>query len=87
MNIKQQFVMREVAGEILLVPVGKTSLNLNGMITLNEVGAEIWKLLPTAKDKSEIVAAIAAQYDAPQETIAADVEAFLAQLRDLHIVE
>ena len=46
MKIKREFVLREIAGDILLVPVGKTALDLNGMLTLNEVGAEIWKMLP-----------------------------------------
>ena len=46
MKIKREFVLREIAGDILLVPAGKTALDLNGMITLNAVGADIWKMLP-----------------------------------------
>ena len=39
MNVKLDFVLREIAGETLLVPAGKTALDLNGMLTLNETGA------------------------------------------------
>ena len=46
MKIKREFALREIAGDILLVPTGKTALDLNGMLTLNAVGAEIWKMLP-----------------------------------------
>ena len=35
MKIKGEFIMRELVGEILLVPVGQTALQFNGMITLN----------------------------------------------------
>ena len=55
MKIKREFVLREIAGDILLVPAGKTALDLNGMVTLNAVGAEIWKMLPEVKDADEIV--------------------------------
>ena len=87
MELKQQFVMREVAGETLLIPVGKTSLSLNGMITLNEVGAEIWKMLPDVKNEEEIVARIGEEYDAEPEEIRADVRKFLNQIRELKIID
>ena len=41
MNVKLDFVLREIAGETLLVPAGKTALDLNGMLTLNETGAAL----------------------------------------------
>ena len=37
MELKKEFVPREVAGEYLLVPVGRATVDLNGMITLNEM--------------------------------------------------
>ena len=43
MNVKLDFVLREIAGETLLVPAGKTALDLNGMLTLNETGAALWR--------------------------------------------
>lgn len=50
MNVKLDFVLREIAGETLLVPAGKTALDLNGMLTLNETGAALWRMLPEAAD-------------------------------------
>ena len=43
MKIKGEFVLRELVGETILVPVGRTALQLNGMITLNPVSAQIWR--------------------------------------------
>ena len=86
MDIKQQFVMREVAGEYLLIPVGKTSLDLNGMITLNELGAEIWNMLPEVKDEAEIVKRILDEYDVDEPTATADIAEFLAHIRQLGII-
>ena len=55
MKIKREFVLREIAGDILLVPTGKTALDLNGMLTLNGVGADIWKMLLEVENEDEIV--------------------------------
>ena len=86
MKIKREFVLREIAGDILLVPAGKTALDLNGMVTLNEVGADIWKMLPEVKDADEITARLLEEYDASPEKIKTDVLGFLDKLRELGIV-
>ena len=86
MKIKLDFVLREIAGDILLVPAGKTALDLNGMLTLNEVGADIWKMLPEVETEEEIVARILQDYDAEPAQVRKDVSEFLERLRDLGIV-
>lgn len=86
MEIKREFVLREIAGDTLLVPTGKTALDMNGMLTLNDVGAEIWKMLPEAESEEAIVQKLLAEYDAPIETIRSDVSEFLARLRELKIL-
>ena len=64
MKIKREFALREIAGDILLVPTGKTALDLNGMLTLNAVGAEIWKMLPEVENEDEIVSRLMQEYEA-----------------------
>lgn len=86
MKIKKEFVTREVAGDWLLVPVGRTTVDLNGMITLNESGAFLWKQLPEAADEAALVETMLEEYEIDRETAAADVAAFLEKLRALDIV-
>ena len=86
MKVKREFVLREIAGDLLLVPTGKTALDLNGMMTLNEVGAEIWKMLPEVEDEEEIVQRLLKEYEATAEQIRPDVSAFLGKLRELNII-
>ncbi len=86
MNVKLQFVTREVAGDVLLVPVGKTSLDLNGMLTLNELGAELWKRIPEARDEEALADSIIEDYDVTPEQARADVHEFLEKLRELGIL-
>ena len=87
MKVLLDFVLREVAGETLLIPAGRTALNLNGMLTLNELGAEIWRMLPEAKNEEEIISKILEEYDAKPEEVRRDVAEFLGKLRELGIIE
>ena len=88
MNVKLGFVLREIAGETLLVPAGKTALDLNGMLTLNETGAALWRMLPEAADAEALTQGLLQEFEgAPAEQVRADVEEFLARLRELGIVE
>lgn len=86
MKLKHSFVIREVAGETLLIPSGRTALDLNGMLTLNELGTEIYRMLPEVENEQEIVARILQSYDAERAEVEADVAAFLGRLRALGIL-
>lgn len=86
MKINAEFVKREVAGEHLLVPVGKTTLDLNGMLTLNEVGAFLWDRLPDAEDEAALVDAVLGEYEADRPEVERDVAEFLDSLRKLNIL-
>lgn len=86
MIIKKELIKREIAGDTILVPVGKTVLDSNGLFVLNELGAFIWDLLPAVKDEAEICEAILREYDVSAEEAARDVGAFLENLRKMDIV-
>ena len=45
MKIEKDFILREIAGDYVIVPTGKTALEFNGLITVNELGAFIWEKL------------------------------------------
>ena len=87
MKIQKSFVKREVAGEFILVPVGKTTLDLNGLLTLNEVGAFLWDRLPDAENEAALVDAVLAEYEAERTAVEQDVSEFLDSLRKLNILD
>lgn len=71
------FVTREIAGEVLAVPVGEMTRKLNGMITFSESGAFLWRLLAERKTQAQLVQALAEEYGQKPEDVSADVDAFL----------
>ncbi len=86
MKLKHEFVVREVAGETLLVPVGLSTLSLNGMLVLNECGRFLWQQLPKAESEADLVNALLEEYEVERETAAQDVEEFLDSLWKLGIL-
>lgn len=86
MIIKKELIKREIAGDTILVPVGKTVLDSNGLFVLNELGAFIWDLLPEAENEEDICKAILAEYDVSAEEAAQDVSEFFDTLRKMGII-
>ena len=86
MVIKKELIKREIAGDTILVPVGKTVLDSNGLFVLNELAAFIWGLLPEANTEEDICAAVLEQYDVSPDTARQDVAAFLDTLGKMGIL-
>ena len=86
MTIKKELIKREIAGDTILVPVGKTVYDSNGLFVLNELGAFIWELLPQVETEAEICQAILDEYTVSREEAASDVAEFLNKLRELDVI-
>lgn len=86
MIIKKELIKRDIAGDTILVPVGKTVYDSNGLFVLNELGAFIWELLPKVETEAEIVTAVLEEYDVSSEEAAADIAEFLEKLRKMEII-
>lgn len=81
MKIEKEFVLREIAGDYIIIPTGKTGLEFNGLITVNEVGVSIWKMLQEDVTLDQIVKGILAEYDVEESVAREDVQEFLDTLR------
>ncbi len=86
MKIKREFVLREIAGEYILVPVADSALELNGLIMLNDVGRRIWELYPTCETVEALLSALLDEYEVDETTLRSDVDEFLSKLKNLDII-
>lgn len=75
-------IVREVAGETLLVPVRGRLADLQDLFVLNEVGAWLWPLLDGSRSTADLATAVVAEFDVDDERAAADVRAFLLRLEE-----
>ena len=87
MKIKGRFVMRDIAGDIVIVPVGDSALSYNGMITTTKTGAELWKALEKGCDRETLIQTLLDRFDVDPKTAAADTDKFLADLTSLGLIE
>lgn len=87
MKLKKEFILREVAGETLVVPVGSMALKFNGIISLDPVGTLIWKALEQEKNREEILAEILENFEVEKQVAEADMDEFLKQLEDNDFME
>ncbi len=87
MKIKSGFIMREIAGDYIVVPTGKAAIDFNGLITVNEVGKFLWDELLVGADEAKLIDGILEEYEVDRETAALDVKEFLEQLDNAGIIE
>lgn len=81
MKIKDGFVLKQVADATIVVPAGETAIDFNGMITLNETAAFLWRLLEQETDEEEMVKAMLAEYEVDEKTARAGIRKFIEKLR------
>ncbi|MBE7023659.1 MAG: PqqD family protein [Ruminococcaceae bacterium] len=87
MKIKKDFMLRNVAGYYVVVPVGDGALNFNGVINLNESGAFLWKTMENDVTEADMVAALLGEYDVDEDRAKADVAAFVKKVSEANLVE
>ena len=87
MKLKEGFVLRQVADNWVVLPVGQASVNFNGMLSLNESGALLWRALEQGGDRDALADTLLAEYEVEREEALADVEAFLTALTKAGCIE
>ncbi len=86
MKINSGFVMRTIAGESMLVPIGESSGRVNGIISLNPIGASIWSALCEKCDREYALEKLLEEYEIDRETALADLDEFTARLKELGLI-
>lgn len=77
MKRNDNYIVRTIAGETLLVPTGPAARDFSGLITLNEMGAFLWNNLNTAQNLDGLVARVLEEYEVDEATARQDVQEFL----------
>ena len=80
MKRTKEFIKRNIAGEIVLVPSGQTAREFNGMVTLTGTGEFIWEHIEETESFSHLVQLILEEYEVDKDTASQDAAVFIMQL-------
>lgn len=87
MTIKKGFVIKEIAGQYVVVALGDASKVFNGIIKLNESGKLIWEMIANGKTRAQIIDTMLESYgDVDRQTAEADFDKFVAILKGANII-
>ena len=79
MKIKKNpdLILRNIAGECVLIPTGELAAKFNGMITLNTTAKFIWEHMEEVASEAELTALMLDAFEIDKKTAASDVHGFL----------
>jgi hypothetical protein len=88
MKVKSGFLLRCIAGSHVIVPIGDRVREFNGIITVNETGAFLWKQLEKGAEEDDLVHALMTNYDDVDEPLARrSVAEFLQSMKEADCFE
>lgn len=76
----EDFVLREIGGEYMIIPTGKAVADVSGLITVSETSAFVWNLLEKPRTIEELVKHTVDTYEVPAPVAEADIRQLLAKL-------
>ncbi len=82
MRIEKNVILRDIAGEFILIPTGSLALKYTGVFAVSPLGVSIWKLLGEGKDEEEIISILLEEYEVDRATLVRDIDEFLQSLRE-----
>mgnify|MGYP002674544147 FL=1 len=84
MKLSNKFVLREIAGDSILIPIGQT--DVQGMLLLNPVSMLIYQGLQNGNEPEEILQQIITEYDVEKTQAQDNLKETLAQMQELGII-
>lgn len=73
------FLLREVAGEAVLVPVGEAGIFENSVISLNETCSFLWKLFQEPRTVEDVIAEARKEYSDPDGEMEQGIKDFIRE--------
>jgi hypothetical protein len=86
-KIKDGFILKEIAGESVVVPVGDNIADFSATIILSESGAFLWRALEKGANEEQLLKSILSEYNIDAQTAKEDIKAFIDKLTIHNLLE
>ncbi|MGN1114186.1 MAG: PqqD family protein [Oscillospiraceae bacterium] len=87
MKIKNDYNLRKVAGDYIVVPLAEESKRIHGIFKINEVGAKLFELYQKGAEADEGVKLLIDTYGIDEDTASTDNKDFIELLNNYEMFE
>ena len=88
MRKSENFILNNIAGNTVLIPVGDKAVGFNGIITLNDTARFLWENIYGDFDADALIALICNSYeDVDKATAERSAEKFISTLKEVGAIE
>ena len=86
-STKGTYVLRQIAGEYLAVPISNNAGDDANIVILNPVSQVIWGKLENGATFDEILSVVTTEFDVSKEEATADIKEFLKGLEEAGLLK
>lgn len=87
MRIKSGYILREIVGNNVIIPIGERVIDFKGMMMPNDTGSFIWKQLTVDISYEQLLKSILDEYDIDEDTAKTDLDDLLTEARKNGVIE
>ena len=89
MKLKDGLILREVAGQYVIVPTGKRVKDVTGVLYMTKPAAALWDYMQSHEfEKEDLIRLTLERYkDVTREQVSSDLDKFLKGLADKCVLE
>ena len=86
-SLKGNYVLRQIAGEYLAIPISNEAGEDANIVILNPVSYVIWQNLEKGANFNEILTSVTSEFNVTQEDATADIKEFLDGLEQADLLK
>ena len=87
MKRNNSFILQNLGGEQVLVPLGAQVTKTNGIVIINNTGCYAWELLSEDRSSEDISIAISEQFNIDLDHARIDVQRFFLELSNIGLLQ
>jgi hypothetical protein len=82
MKLKEDLILRCIAGEHVVIPIGNNVATFNGIISLNDTACFLWQKVQSQVSREELVTSLLDEYEVDEDQAGKDIDDFFILLRE-----
>lgn len=86
-RINPDFILREIAGEYTIIPIGDNNVFSNAVMAPNETAVFLWEAFQQPSTIQDVVVEAMQKYDATEEQIYKSISNFVKQSLEFKVLE